>query len=45
VHKSADARDAWNRAVTGYEKDKDDEHAKLVRDKIVKLKSAVQTQK
>jgi tetratricopeptide (TPR) repeat protein len=45
VHKSADALDAWKRALTGYEKDKDDEHAKLVRDKIVKLKSAVQTQK
>jgi tetratricopeptide (TPR) repeat protein len=45
VHKSADALDTWNRALKGYEKDKDDERIKIVHEKIVKLQSAVQAQK
>jgi tetratricopeptide (TPR) repeat protein len=37
VHKSSEALDAWKQALAGYEKDKDDEKIKLIRDKIAKL--------
>jgi tetratricopeptide (TPR) repeat protein len=37
ARKSSEALDAWKQALAGYEKDKDDEKIKLIRDKIAKI--------
>jgi tetratricopeptide (TPR) repeat protein len=45
LHKSDDAMENWKQALKGFEQDKDDERIKLVRQKIAKLETTIQTGK